>query len=151
MKASPNFGSPGRRSPTMSASTSVSRSSPALPRTPLARPGEHRRIDVDAGDEMAGLGQRDGQPPGTDREFEDRPVDAVRQRQIQVEVARIVGEIEVVQAREGGRRRGVGSIERRPVDDQPSQRTRPPSRRLTASALMASSAARLAAAAVVSA
>ena len=52
---------------------------------------------------VAGLGQRDRQPPGPDRELEDRAVGAVGQREVQVEVARIVDQVEVVQAGEGGR------------------------------------------------
>ena len=112
MNARPNRGSPGRRRPTMSASTRVRRSSPAFPLDPLARPSEHGRVDVDAGDLVAGLGQRDGQPPAPDCELEDRAVGAVGQREVEVEVARVVDEVEVVQAREGGRGRGVGSIER---------------------------------------
>ena len=95
-----------------------------------ARPVEHRRIEVDAGDEVARLGQRDGQPAGPDRQLEDRTVDPVGQREVQVEVARIVGQVEVVQPREGGRRSrrsGRSSDER--SDGQPSQRTRCPASR----------------------
>ena len=150
MNARPNCGSPGRR---------VRRCRPRPgsggprrhSRGPIACPGEHGRVDVDAGDLVARLGQRDGQPPGPDRELEDRAVGAVGQREVEVEVARVVDEVEVVEACQRGRGRGVGAVERRGVDGQPSQRTRPPSRRLTARALIASSAARLAAAAVVSA
>ena len=135
----------------MSASTSVSRSPPAWHAARGPRPIEHRRVEVDAGDRVTRFGQRDRQPTGTDGEFEDRAFGALGEREVEVEVARIVGEVEVVQARQRGRRRGVGSVERGRFDGQASQRTRPPARRRTASALIASSAARLAAIAVVSA
>ncbi len=100
---------------------------------------------------MTRFGQRDRQPTGTDCEFEDRAFGALGEREVEVEIARFVGEVEVIQPRERGRRRGVGSIERRGFDGQASQRTRPPARRRTASALIASRAARFAAIAVVSA
>ena len=74
---------------------------------------QHRRVEVDAGDPVAGLGQRDRQPTGADGELEDRAVGALGQREVEVEVARVVDEIEVVQAREGVRRRGVGAVEGR--------------------------------------
>ena len=64
---------------------------------------EHRRVEIDAGDLVAGLGQRDGQPPAADRQLEDRPTGAVGQGQVQVEVARVVGQVQVVEA--GQRRR----------------------------------------------
>ena len=86
-----------------------------------------------------------------------------REGEVQVEIARIVLEVEVVQAGEGpgaGRRlcgRPPGSRARHPpkaspaVVPGPANRTGRPARRLTASALMASSAARFAIIEVVSA
>jgi hypothetical protein len=78
---------------------------------------------VDARHAMAGLGERDGQPTGPDREFEDRTLGAIGERQVQVDIARVVDEIEVVQAGERRGGGGVGPVERRVVDRQPSQRT----------------------------
>jgi hypothetical protein len=100
---------------------------------------------------MAGLGQRDGQPAGPDGKFQDRTLGAIRECQVEVEIARVVDEVEVVLARERRRGGGIGPVERGAVDRQPSQRTLRPAWRRTASALIASSAARLAAIAVVSA
>ena len=63
---------------------------------------------------VAGLGQRDRQPAGPDGQLEDRAIGPIGQREIQVEVARVVGQVEVVQARERRRGRGIGSVEHRP-------------------------------------
>ena len=114
-------------------------------------PIKHGRIEIDTGHRVAGLSQRDRQSTGADGKFEDRPVDPVCKREIEVEVVGVVDQIEIVQARQraGGRRIRAPEIGR--VDDQASQRTRPPAWRLTASALIASRAARFAALAVVSA
>ena len=87
---------------------------------PPARPVEHGRVEVDAGDQVAGLGQRDGQPAGPDRELEDRTLGAIGQREIQVEVARVVDEVEVVQAGQGRRRRRIGPVERQSMVSPPS-------------------------------
>ena len=89
--------------------------------------------------------------PVPDAQFEDRAFAPIGQGEVEVEVAGVVGQVQVVQARESRRGRGVGSIRPPRVDGQPSQRTVRPAWRLTASALMASSAARLAAIEVVSA
>ena len=48
---------------------------------------EHRRVEVDAGDPVAGLGQRDGQPAAADRKLEDRAAGPVGEGEVQVEVA----------------------------------------------------------------
>ena len=124
MNASPKRPASGRRRPTRSASTRVRRSSRGGPAGALSGAVEHRRIEVDAGDRVARLGQRDGQPAGADGQLEDRAVGRVGQREVEVEVAGVVGEVEVVQAREGRRGRGVGSIRPPGIDGQPSQRTR---------------------------
>ncbi len=104
---------------------------------------------------MARLGERDRQPTSPDAQLENRPLGPIGEGEIEVEVAGIVGQVQVVQARQCRRGRGVGPVERSVtivrVDGQPSQRTVPPALRLTASALMASRAARLAAIEVVSA
>jgi hypothetical protein len=60
---------------------------------------------------VAGLGERHGQPPGPDRELEDRAVGAVGKRQIEVQVAGIVGQVEVIEARERGSGRRVRSTQ----------------------------------------
>ena len=77
---------------------------------PRPRPGpvEHRRVDVDARDVVAGLGERDRQPSGAGGELEDRPAGPRREGEVEVEVARVVGEVEVVEPRER-RGRGLGS------------------------------------------
>jgi hypothetical protein len=76
---------------------------------------------------VARLGQRDRQPAGPDAQLEDRAVGPIGEREIEVEVAWIVGQVEVVQARECSRGRGVRAAERSVevarVDGQPSQRT----------------------------
>jgi hypothetical protein len=100
---------------------------------------------------VACLGQRDRQPAGADAQLEDRALGAIGKREVEIEIAGVVGKVEVVQARECGRGGGVRAIELSRVDGQRSQRTVRPDWRLTASALMASRAARLAAIAVVSA
>ena len=120
----------------------------ALGRGAFSRSVQHRRVEVDAGDTVARHGQRDGEPAATDGQLEDRAASSVGERAVQVEVARIVLQVEVVQARERARGGGIGR------SDQPaagSQRTVPPAAFRTASALIASSAARFAAIAVVSA
>ena len=56
------------------------------------------------------LGQRDGEAPGPGRELEDRSAGPSGEGQVQVQVARVLGEVEVVEPGErdglGGRRRG---------------------------------------------
>ena len=76
-----------------------------------------------------------GPPAGRSRRRSSRigPLGPLGEREIEVEVARVVGQVEVVQARECRRGRGVGSVERSVevarVDGQPSQRTRAAGRR----------------------
>ena len=98
------------------------------PAGPFSSPVQHRRIEIDAGHRVARLGQRDRQPAGPDAQLEDRALGPIGEREIEVEVAGVVGQVEVVQARECRRGRGVGSVERSVevarVDGQPSQRTR---------------------------
>jgi hypothetical protein len=72
---------------------------------------------------VPGLREWDRQPPGPDAQFEDRPFGAIGEGEVEVEVAGVIGQVEVVEARESRRGRGVGSIEPRRVDGQPSQRT----------------------------
>ena len=101
---------------------------------------------------MAGLGQRDRDPAAADRELEDRAAGRAGQREVQVEVARVLEEVEVVQA--GERRRGRGSSVGRDAEASASPALPADAlaaARLTASALIASRTARLAAIAVVSA
>jgi hypothetical protein len=45
---------------------------------------------------VAGLGQRDRQPAGPDAQLEDPSVGAVGQGEVEVEIAWIVGQVEVV-------------------------------------------------------
>ncbi len=66
--------------------------------------GEHCRVRVDAGDVVPCLRERDGEPSGTGGKLQDRAVGTRCERQQQVEIARIVLEVEVVQAGERCRR-----------------------------------------------
>ena len=59
--------------------------------------GEHRRIEIDAGDRPAGRGERDGQPAGADGQLEDRAADPGGQGEVQVEVAGILEQVDVVE------------------------------------------------------
>ena len=93
----------------------VPSTSPPGGRRAAAGAVEHRRVEVDAGDPVAGRGERDGQPAGPDRELEDRAAGPLGEREVQVEVARVVDEVEVVQPREGGggpgsRASSIGSV-----------------------------------------
>lgn len=100
---------------------------------------------------MSGICQRNGQPAGADSEFENGAGRAVRQGEIQVEIAWVIGQVEVVEAGESRRDGRIVTVGPEGPDDYPSQRTRWPALRRTARALIASSAARFAAMAVVSA
>ncbi len=136
-------------------------------RSTTPRPLEHRRIAVDAGDRVAGAGERHGQATGADRQLEDRAAGPIGEGGVQVEIARVVGEVQVVEAGERRRLRrrtgrpGAGSGDARWVPTvavhasgqpgAPWNRTARPAAFLTASALMVSMTARLAAIAVCSA
>jgi hypothetical protein len=72
---------------------------------------------------VAGRRERDGKPAAAHGELKDRAAGAVGQGEVQVEIARVVDEVEVVQPREGGRRFPVGRTEAGRVDRQASQRT----------------------------
>ena len=137
---------PREREPTRSASTSSRE--PPPPRSP-PRPGpgaiEHVAVVVDAGHVMAGCRQWNGDAAGPDGQLQDAAADAIGQRPVEVDVARVVGQVEIVEARQGGCRRGSSAAEAH------ERRTQVPAWRRTASALIASSASRLAAIAVVSA
>ena len=85
---------------------------------------EHRAIDVDAGHGVAGLREWDGQPPAAHGQLEDRTIGPIGQGEVQVEVAGIVDQVEVVEPREGGRRLRVRRAETGRVDGHASQRTR---------------------------
>ncbi len=100
---------------------------------------------------MAGGRQGNGEPPGPGRQLEDRPARPLGERQVQVQVARIVDQVEVVEPREDVGRGAIGRGERIGRAGQSFQRTLIPARRRTASALIASSATRFAAIDVVSA
>ena len=87
------------------ASTSASRRATAMP----ARvgggpgPGEHRRVEVDARDRVARrrpAARRGARCPTASSRI--GPPDRAGQREVQVEVARVLGQVEVVQARERG-------------------------------------------------
>jgi hypothetical protein len=80
---------------------------------------EHGRVDVDGGHLMTGLGERDREAAAARRELEDRAVGALGQREIEVQVARVVDEVEVVQPREGGRGLGIGRGQHRPAAQSP--------------------------------
>ena len=78
---------------------------------PRPAPVEHGGVDVHGRDLVAGERQRNGQAAGAGRELQHGAVGAVGERQVQVEVARIVLEIEIVETGEGGRRGGIGPVE----------------------------------------
>ncbi len=86
-------------------------------------------------------------PARADTELEHPSTRPVRQRSVQVHIARVVGKIQIV---EPGERRG-GRLGGALLHALTSARTHPPALRFTASALIASSASRFAAIAVVSA
>ncbi len=75
---------------------------------------DHGRVDVDGRDLVTGARQRHGETTGPGRELEHGTVRPVGEREIQVEVARIVLEIEIVETGEGGRRGGIGPVEHDP-------------------------------------
>ena len=112
-----------------------------------AGPREHRRIEVHAGDVVPRRRERDGEAPAADGELQDRAAGPRGEREEQVEVARVLGQVEVVEA---GERVGRGLAAH--AVPGPEKRTgRPPSCCLAASAEITSSATRLAAIAVTSA
>ena len=87
----------------------------------LAGPGEHRGSTSTAVTAWPASGERDGDPAAARGQLEDRPVGAVGEREVQVEVARVVLEVEVV---EPGERAGGGGIGRlRSTRAAGSQRT----------------------------
>ena len=116
--------------------------------TPVARPREHRGVDVDGPDLVTCGCQRDGEPATPGGKLEDRAVRAVGQGEVEIEVVRIVAEVEVIQPGEFPCSRRIGGFDHPAAG---SQRTGRPAALRTASALIASSAARLATIAVVSA
>jgi len=69
-------------------------------------PLEHRRIEVHRRDVEPGRGERDGDPAAACRELEDRAAGAGREGPVEVDISRIVDEIEVVQAGQRAARRG---------------------------------------------
>ena len=83
----------------------------AAPRDLRRGPGpgaiEHVAVVVDAGHAMAGCRQRNGDAAGPDRQLQDAAADTIGERPVEVDVARVVGQVEVVEARQGGRGRGV--------------------------------------------
>ena len=114
----------------------------------VAGTSQHRFVDVDRGDRVAGCRERDRETAGAGGQLEDRAVGPVGQRPIQVEIARILLQVEVVQARERASRLLIRGLDHPAAG---SHRTGVPAALRTASALMASRAARFAAIAVVSA
>ena len=62
---------------------------------------EHRRIEVDGGDPVTRPPRAGRDPAGACTELEDRAARPRRERQVQVEVARILDEVEVVEAGQG--------------------------------------------------
>ena len=79
-------------------------------------PREHRWIEIDGRDPVATGRQGHGQAPGPGRELEDRPAGPLGQGEIEVEVARIVDEIEVVETRQVVGRGPIADAERVAVD-----------------------------------
>ena len=130
--ARPNEPASGRRRSTQVAPRRASAGRGRAPARVGAPSGavEHRRVEVDAGHVVAGLGERDGEPAGPDGELEDRAAGPPGQGEIEVEVARVLDEVEVVQAgeRRGGRRScmacdaGVSRVGRAPARTGPSPR-----------------------------
>ena len=172
MKASPKVPASSSRMVRASPSTSRRRRAVAFPARSAGTPGpgQHRGVEVHAGHVVAGGRERDRQATRADGKLEDPATGPGGQREIEVEIARVIGEIEVVQAREGlrvrlGRRRGrrTGGLARGLPTGPPgcrlaghrdtarSWRIVWPASRLAASAEMTSRATRLAAIAVTSA
>ena len=77
---------------------------------------EHRGIQIHTRHPIPGLGERDGQAAAPDSEFQDRTIRPTGQGQIQVQVARVIGQVKVVQTSQGSRSVGVGSVHGRLVD-----------------------------------
>ncbi len=73
-------------------------------------PGQHRRIDIDRRHVVAGLGKRHGDAAGTAGDLQDRPSGSPGKRQVQVQVARVLRQVDVVQP---GQRGGGLGIARR--------------------------------------
>ena len=146
MNASAKVPPPSRRTSRRSASTSSSRPAPRPAAADPSRPVQHRRIEVDAGHVEARLGQRHGETPGAARELQDRATGARRERQVEVQVAGILDQVDVVQPGEGASLGPTTSSPRRLAIERPGRAWR-----FTASALIASRAARFAIIAVISA
>jgi hypothetical protein len=60
---------------------------------------------------VAGLGKGYRQPPAPHRQLEDRAAGTGGEGQVEVQVTRVVGQVQVVQAGERGRRRGIGPVQ----------------------------------------
>ena len=113
--------------------------------------GEHGRVKVNGRDLVARFREGPDNPAAAGRQLEDRAARPLGEGQVQADViAGILGQVEVIQA---GKRSGLGAGWIVPGAHALGgcQRTVAPARFLTASALIASRAARLAAIAVVSA
>ena len=163
MNASRTRPRPGSRSPTRSASTRVSRSRPDARRGgAVARPVQHGRVEVDGGDAWPAaasgtairpvpaassrIGPSAGRPGrGTGRGRPDRR--AGRGRTAAQRRRRGLA----IEHRSSARGQAGARVARRPSARRRPARPGAPSRRLTARALIASSAQRFAAIAVVSA
>jgi hypothetical protein len=65
------------------------------------RPLEHGRVSIDAGDVVPGQGERHGDAARAHGQLHDRPAGTGRQREIQIEVARILRESEVIEPSQG--------------------------------------------------
>jgi hypothetical protein len=60
---------------------------------------------------VSGLGQGNREAAAADRELEDRPAGARGQGQVEVQVARVVEEVQVVQPGERGRGRRIRPVQ----------------------------------------
>ena len=123
----------------------------AAPSSAEASSSEHGGVDVDPRDVITLGGQRNRKPARTYAQLEDRPTGPPCEGPVEVEVARVVDEVDVIQAGER-LRAGLGRVAHQLREDPLSlQRTVRPAAFLAASAPMASRITRLAAIAVVSA
>ena len=99
---------------------------------PPAGPVEHCRIAIDGRYLVTRGGQRHGDPSRAGTHLEDRPAGPRGEGEVEVQVARVVREVEVVQAREGGGLdRGPLAASARAADLSPAggRAGRPPSSR----------------------
>ncbi|MCI0346465.1 MAG: hypothetical protein L0221_13635 [Chloroflexi bacterium] len=70
------------------------------PARAAAGPREHRGLDVERGHAMARQRERDAQATAAGRELDDGSAGALREREVELEVAGILDQVDVVEPRE---------------------------------------------------